>query len=957
MEQKRRWIIKGYDGRVRGPYATAKLIHKINLGEITGEEMIALYPGGNWFPISQEPEFYDRLLDALSGADGRREGSTATKQEGTTEQRSQGTPLSKTEKPERTAPPNGEPPPPKGEPPPRKVEFTQEPAGQRGRAQKLKSDEVDETNSVIELTNVGERVKQEVFRQIRLPVVVAVGIGILFLVWMSNKAKVIEQEERVHLVPLAKALPQGQPAVVHARITKAMPDFLRDTYSGYTRAENDFVQIMQVDARNSEVLALLCLTYNELWPYSFQDSQDLRAVSTAAQMASQIDPGGQNSGVCKVVDLLVRGRSSEAKSIVNSVLESSANNEQPPIIFYYLKAILLESAGELQTAIGYVGSAQQLWSKWLRVFVYGAQLQGRLNNFSEAQKMYGEVLRANPGHLVARLELGLIEYKQFRQLDHAQELLISGLKDEREKVPRELASRAYMGLAEIALEKKDSAKALSYAQQAYSQSSSNVAAKNLIIQLGGVEKLRKTKVKGQHLMYEGDQFVREGDCESAQAHFKAAYEEDHKNSVAAMKAARCLWQLSLTTEAIEWLNKSIVADPKLIEAYVLLSDYYTQRFNFDAAARILASAQHQAPKSYEVYRGFALIELRRNNPQGAINYAKRAIALYETDGESYIVLAKAYLAMQGRDTYDLAYQAATKATEIDVNNREAQIVYAEALAALQGVDVGLEHLKRLVATYPLVFEYQVALAKILISDERYDAAESVLRRVVRIDEKPKKALIMLAKVLKNQNHVEEALETLLKAAILDPADPQPLFEAGLLYLEFNKANEARSQFERVLAVNPSYPLVHYYIGRAALLAHRPDEAVNQANLEKKVDPNAPEAHLLAADANAEMKQYSIAASEYEQALRLRPQGAKIYVKVARCYRLANNYDIASSMLDIAEKKESGYAEIYKERGQLYELQNDYQRAIEAYNQYFVLDPNAPDRFEIEQRMVLLQQHK
>jgi tetratricopeptide (TPR) repeat protein len=951
MEQKRRWIIRGYDGRVRGPFTTAKLIHKINLGEVSGEETIALYPGGKWFPISQEPEFYDRLLDALSGADARRETVANPEEEETTERRSQATPLSKTAKP------GDPPPPPKPEPPPKKVEFTTEPPGPRGKAKKIVTEGPSETNSVIELTDVGQRVKEEIIRQIRLPVVIVVALVALCFIWLSTKPKIADEEERVHLVPLAKATQPGSPTVIRARLSRAMPDFLRDTYTGYTRAENDFVQIMQIDARNSEVLALLCLTYNELWPFSFQDSQDLRAVSNAAQVASQIDPGGQNSGVCKVVDLMVRGRSNEAKSIVNSVLESSASNDQPPIIFYYLKALLLESSGELQTAVGYVGSAQQLWSQWLRVFVYGAQLQARLNNFSEAQRMYAEVLKANPGHLVARLELGLIEYKQFRQMDHAQELLIAGLKDEHEKVPRELASRAYVGLAEIALDRKDSAKALKYAQMAYSMSSSNIVAKNMIVQLGGVDKLRKTKVKGQHLMYEGDQFVREGDCESAQAHFKAAYEEDHKNSVAAMKAARCLWQLSLTTEAIEWLNKSIVADPKLIEAYVLLSDYYTQRFNFDAAARILSSAQHQSPKSYEVYRGFALIELRRNNPQGAISYAKRAIALYETDGDSYIVLAKAYLAMQGRDTYELAYQAATKATEIDVNNREAQIVYAEALAALQGVDVGLEHLKRLVATYPLVFEYQVALAKILISDERYDQAEQVLRRVVRIDEKPKKALIMLAKVLKNQSHVEEALETLLKAAILDPADPAPLFEAGLLYLEFNRAEEARVQFERVLAVNPAYPLVHYYIGRAALQAHRPEEAVNQANQEKKINPNVPEGHLLAADANAEMKQYSVAASEYEQALRLRPQGAKIYVKVARCYRLANNYDIAASMLDIAEKKESGYAEIYKERGQLYELQNDYQRAIEAYNQYFVLDPNAPDRPQIEQKIDLLQRSK
>ena len=955
---KRRWVVKDVDGRVRGPYSTEKVIHKINNGDFSGEELIASYPGGHWIPISNEPEFYDRLLEILAGVERSiRDDEDESAERTNVEQKKSR--VSETFEPVK---------PTSGTATERKssVESNREKTRTQieepdlektpapPRSERKKNPSQAEGSDVIELTDLRNEVKQEILQRIRGPITFGL-IAVATLVWIFTGTVEKHQEERIHLLPLQKNRDQSSPEAAKIKIQQALPDFLRDTFGGYVRAENSLIQALQADPKNGELYALLCVTYNELWPFAYQDSQDLRTISSASQAAAQVDPGGQHSGVCRVVDLLVRGRLFEAKSYVNSVLENTSTTSSPPIIFYYLKALILESSGEIQTAIGYANSAQQLWPQWIRVYAFEAQLQSRKRNYVQAANIYNRVLKANPDHAVSRLELGLLEYREFHQTAKAEELLNAGLAKTGERSPQSLISRAYLGLAEIALAKQDRGKALTLAQKAYSMSSSNVAAKNLIVQLGGVEKLKATKMQGQHLIYEGDQFVREGDCQSAQAHYRAAYEEDKKNAMAALKAAKCLWNLSLSTEAIEWLNNAIKADPKMIEAYVLLADYYTQRYNFDAAARILASAQRIAPRSFEVFRGFALVELRRNNPNGSVGYAKHAIALYETDGDSYVILAKAYLAMSNKENYPLAYSAATKATEIDANNREAQIVYAEALAGVQGVEVGLEHLKKLVATYPLVVDYQIALGKLLMSDERYPQAEEVFRRIAKLDDKPKRALILLAKTLKSQSKTEEALEALLRAAVLDPADSEPLFQAALIYLENQQAQQARAQLERVLRINPAFPLVHYYMGRAALLAHQPEEALNQANEERKANPNLAEAYLLAAEAHTEMKQYSLCAGEYQKALRLIPQArASVYVKDARCYRLAGNYDVAASMLDVAYKREPGYAEIYKERGQLYEMQGDAQRAIEAYNQYFVLDPTAPDRAQVFQRLEALQ---
>ena len=64
--QGKKWIIKNAEGLLKGPYSTEDVLKKISRGDYSGDELISEYPGASWYPISQDPHFYDRLLDVLS---------------------------------------------------------------------------------------------------------------------------------------------------------------------------------------------------------------------------------------------------------------------------------------------------------------------------------------------------------------------------------------------------------------------------------------------------------------------------------------------------------------------------------------------------------------------------------------------------------------------------------------------------------------------------------------------------------------------------------------------------------------------------------------------------------------------------------------------------------------------------------------------------------------------------
>ncbi|MBO9668449.1 MAG: tetratricopeptide repeat protein, partial [Bdellovibrio sp.] len=197
------------------------------------------------------------------------------------------------------------------------------------------------------------------------------------------------------------------------------------------------------------------------------------------------------------------------------------------------------------------------------------------------------------------------------------------------------------------------------------------------------------------------------------------------------------------------------------------------------------------------------------------------------------------------------------------------------------------------------------------------------------------------------------LKAFLQAAVLDPTDGEALFQAGKLYLETSRYDDAIKQFKRVQRLNANYPRTWYYVGKASFAAGDLNGAAEAAKQEKRQNPNMADSYILAAEIYTARKQFTECAGEYSQAMKLRPQGADIYVKAAQCYRQSASLEVAEDMLALAAARESGYAEIYREQGAIYEMKGDIRSAAQAYNKYLGLSPNAPDRAEIENKILRL----
>lgn len=952
-----------------GPYTYEALKSLIVRGAISGDELIAQHPGGEWVSFAAIPEIYDLLLESFEGGekDISSVGSAAEKMDANTV-------IVTKAQPGAAAPP---PPNPADEVTrvadnSQFADFTktiitgfsnlsrglrQIVGEEPNEAQALKPKKIFDKSKFVPVdtsiptmtTNgaAGERATIELpsinVRLFRFSMfaVLLVGLGFWVNEEFSDQASFNHGGKLHLLIPSEKA---GSFTEEEAKATflKVKAAFERGNTSDWLQAQDLLIKLAEADPVNTDYREKLCLVHKQLWPFAYQDAEDLQVLTHMAQTTRSLNQGAPHGRTCEVVRSWLTGGFQEAKSQLELLIQ-----EFPNIPFYiWLKTEMLISEGDFINGQGFASSLVALWPEFNEAKVLAVQAHIGNGRFQNAREVLVEILEKYPLHKVAKLMLGEIEFRHFQHEEQAWELLITGVKSE-ELVPRSIDILAYTTLAQISEKRGDLGSARKFAEKGFELNPTNEGLRAMVKKYGGSDRNFNEMARTQELVAMGDQYVRAGDCLAAQAQYRAAFDLNPKHPVAAVKAARCLYKINQVFRSFEYLKSAIKSNPEYFPAYTLLADYYSEKYDFESAMGVLNQARSFSTEAYEIYKGYALVELRKNNFGGSLGYIKRAITIYSTDPEAYVIMSKAHL-IGGQPKE--ALQAAQKAIDIDSLHVEAKIAYGKAQGALMGENSGIEYFKKMVAENKFVVEYKLGLAEELRKLERYAEALLVYEEIVAAEPKNKKARMGMGDALNGIGKVEAARTAYLLAATFDPTDPEPVIRAGLLYLDAGSSDLAIEQFERALAINKNYPKAYFYIGKAAFLKGEFQKALDAALAERRANPNLVDSYLLAAEVYMVTRKFSLCTTEFQQAIKIGAQGADNYVKLARCYRLSGSYDVAQSMLDIAAEKESGYAEAYKERGALYQVQGDKEAAYRSYEKYLALSPNAPDKNDIEALM-------
>jgi tetratricopeptide (TPR) repeat protein len=976
-EVKTQWVVRLESEQVKGPYSTEAIIKMITAGVFSGSEEICAYPEGEWNALTKQPEFYDALIESLENpveVDIKK----AQKMEAETIIRV--TPkkeeipadikyelpaaIKKILEEEREALLREEKN--KNE---RRIKSANSQLDIRNRnpltienPKELQSfAQLQDKNLTIQMSDIKKlqsNAKKKFFPFVIL-LVFAIGLfyylitlpedsasrGWALLAPQKSEQKLDLEEVKNYKRRAVRAFQMGQPELILV-------------------GHKNLVSIVESYPKDLEALGLLCIAYEQLWPYTKQTTNDLKSIMVVTQMARTANPISNYSETCQVVFLITKGQSKEARSLLEKTLDNPVDERFSLGPFLYLiKAEMLEYEQNFINAEAYYDQASQLWPQWMTSKFGSARMKYKQGKFTEAHAQFQEMYKLDNESKAALYGLALVEDKGFKNKEKAFEYFSIGYQS-RQSLPRDFHVDALLHYSQILIEKNEGKKALEVAQKGYQINPSHRGLKEIVLLLGGDDRVENSQ---SEIVLLGDQFARAGDHLAAQAQYKAAFEVNSKNANAAYKAAKSLWAINQTKEAISWLSKAIQADPKMIPAYILKADFETQKYNFVEAARTLQEASRQSKQSHEVLKGQALLEFRKNNMLGAIQYGERAVRIYDADVELLSLLAQANIAynmnapgvrkedqIRKENALKSAQTYAGRAIDLEPSWPEAQITYAKFLAAKDGPVRGEKYLKELIKSFPYTIEYRLALAEYYKSVEKFSDAAEVYLQVYSIDSKNKKASFGLAEAYRVMNRPDLAQRYYNVTSILDPSDVEPLFSNAKLLLETASGREAKAKILQAIAklkvvkeINPNFPRVSHYLAKSFMELGDFQQALDLVKEEKNRNPRLADPFLLAAEIYFRKEQFKECAAEYSMAIKMRPSSAELYVKASICYRKSDAVDIAEDMLSIAKQKESGFAEIYREQGYIFEKKGQTREASESFQKYLDLAPNAPDRAMIE----------
>ncbi len=990
------WIVKDALGQVQGPFETNEILIQIKNGVLVGDEQIASYPEGAWQEISAEPDFFNYMLAVLSSTEVQIE----EKKDSPSDLKGRPIKSHETDKVDSSSKSvdfkvedvlsEAEPifpddvdkegfnedkvsakdklssPPPKVSKPYRES---------KGRLQLF---EDRQALIVDRLVKLKEKDKTRIRNKKILYLIIVIGIGsFISLFFLEDKAARQSNMYRFVLPEKSKFKVKNSVEKKKSLVT-AIKLIQTDLVPNIIKGQLLLNGVLSYEPKNKMSLILLCASYLRLWNYTAKTESDFYVVSKMEKRAYGVG-GGEVLYVCRIIEMILRGKNNEANVIVDSYLSSERKSGGNSFYLRYLKGFLLFVRERYSFASSFLESSLKIEDKWIPPWMLLGEVYKRQNRSQEAYNVFSKVLKLNPNHPEALFQLAILNIEAFSKFKASLKYFNKAVKlTKKGEVDEYIQSRAYSAVGKEYLKQGKTLKAKKLAKVAFNLDQSNISAKNILISIGSEA---DKSFADKYILAEADAFYNNEEWNSATVFYKKAYKINPRNSFTALQIANCYWNRSFIKDAIRWAELAVAANPKEIKAYITLAKFLINQYRLTDAARVLMKARGVDKLNYEVYRGFAQIEFYRKNYQRALKLTEQALKIYSNDVESVIVAIKALKKLGKTET---AYVYARTAIESNASFFDLENLYAELLVKTQGFSYGNKYINDRMKSSSGNLKYQIILANIHIKDQQYEKAAKIAQRGNKLLEwKFWDGVMTHAKAMRALGKLEEALDSYERAYLIKPTKVEPLFESGVMFTQNLKPNQAIQQFERVERTNPLFPdLLYQWAAAVKLLAEKEQnpakaqKAISLCKQELLKNPSHFESYLLMAEnyrilgniaknkaetTNTQDSTYSeiysemvswykLCAKSYKSAIEKAHQPGEVYIDMARCYRLSGALDQARASAAVAESLDKTNPRIWLETAQIYEQQGGYIEALKAYENFLLIYPNAPNQKDIENKL-------
>jgi tetratricopeptide (TPR) repeat protein len=198
-----------------------------------------------------------------------------------------------------------------------------------------------------------------------------------------------------------------------------------------------------------------------------------------------------------------------------------------------------------------------------------------------------------------------------------------------------------------------------------------------------------------------------------------------------------------------------------------------------------------------------------------------------------------------------------------------------------------------------------------------------------------------------QGMLDKALSAYQSYSDRNPSDPSGYLDRFQIFVKKQDYDKAADELAKIYGIYPKYPNLHYYKGALYSAMGNHKVASEEYETELKNNPGTVPSEIGLGKELLELGDYNGALGYFNQAMQSQPRNAEAKQYSGYANYLLKNYQGAVALYRAALAFDKGNPLIYKRLGLAYRAMGDNTSAAQAFRQYLDMEPDAPDRNELQ----------
>jgi len=354
-------------------------------------------------------------------------------------------------------------------------------------------------------------------------------------------------------------------------------------------------------------------------------------------------------------------------------------------------------------------------------------------------------------------------------------------------------------------------------------------------------------------------------------------------------------------KAVSVLEDGLASDPEDVQIIAMLGNVYLQTGRFDEGSELLAKAVDKAPDLASLRTQLAFGLLARGETKGAIDELQSAVDLGQELIQADVLLVLSHIK---NNQFEQALKASQALESRSPDNPLAYNLTGLAYLASGDETKARERFLKALEKDPSFVTAQINLARIELSHNRLDEAETIFLDILKKAPDNLTALLAIAGIEERRNNREGMYGWLSTAQQKNPKSSKPGVLMTQAYLRDGENLKALRAARETVTSFPNDPEVLRVLGTAQIAAGEDNSAI-QSFKQLVIVQNTPQNLALLANTLTRVENHKEARANIRLALEIEPDYLPALSTLGNIALQENSFDEA---MEIAKRIQSSHSQ-------------------------------------------------